>query len=103
MRPLKRILRKVDFFGVPFSFRYNNEEKYSTSLGGLFFIVFCVVVVAVGVYYFIPFYNRKNFSIVYYSMNLPNTEQIKLKESKAAFAVGLECTTAKMESRLKIY
>ena len=95
MKALKRILRKFDFFGVPFSFRYNNEEKYSTSLGGLFFIAFCVVVVGVGVYYFIPFFNRKNFSIVYYSMNLPSTEQVKLKDSKAAFAVGLECSTAK--------
>ena len=95
MKALRRILRKFDFFGVPFSFRYNNEEKYSTSLGGLFFIAFCVVVVGVGVYYFIPFFNRKNFSIVYYSMNLSSTEQVKLKDSKAAFAVGLECTTAK--------
>ena len=95
MKAMKRILRKFDFFGVPFSFRYNNEEKYSTSLGGLFFIAFCVVVVGVGVYYFIPFFNRKNFSIVYYSMNLSSTEQVKLKDSKAAFAVGLECTTAK--------
>ena len=76
MKNIKILLKKFDFFGVTFSFRYNNEEKYSTSLGGLFFIVFCVVVVAVGVYYFIPFYNRKNFSIVYYSMNLPSTEQI---------------------------
>ena len=28
-------------------------------------------------------------------MNLSSTEQVKLKDSKAAFAVGLECTTAK--------
>ena len=86
MKNIKILLKKFDFFGVNFSFRYNNEDKYSTSLGGLFFIVFCVVVVAVGIYYFIPFFNRKNFSIVYYSMNLPNAEQIRLKDSKSAFA-----------------
>ena len=91
MKQTKRIFRKLDFFGVPFSLRYNDEEKYSTSLGGFFSIAFCVVVVVVGIYYFIPFFNRKNFSIVYYSMNLSSTEQIKLKESKAAFSIGLEC------------
>ena len=91
MKNIKILLKKFYFFGVNFSFRYNNEDKYSTSLGGLFSISFCVVVVVVGVYYFIPFFNRKNFSIVYYSMNLPNTEQIKLKESKSAFSIGLDC------------
>ena len=94
MKATKRIFRKLDFFGVPFSLRYNDEEKYSTSIGGLFSIAFCVVVVVVGIYYFIPFFNRKNFSIVYYSMNLSSTEQIKLKESKAAFSIGLECEDA---------
>ena len=91
MKPLKRTFRKIDFFGVPFSFRYNNEDKYSTSIGGFFSVAFCVVVLVVGIYYFIPFFNRKNFNIVYYSMNLSTTEQIKLKDSKAAFAVGLDC------------
>ena len=95
MKNIKILLKKFDFFGVNFSFRYNNEDKYSTSLGGLFFIVFCVVVVAVGIYYFIPFFNRKNFSIVYYSMNLPNAEQIRLKDSKSAFAIGLDCEVGK--------
>ena len=95
MKQTKRIFRKLDFFGVPFSLRYNDEEKYSTSLGGFFSIAFCVVVVVVGIYYFIPFFNRKNFSIVYYSMNLPNAEQIKLKDSKSAFAIGLDCEVGK--------
>ena len=91
MKEIKYFLKKFDFFGVPFSFRYNNEDKYSTSLGGLFFIFFCTIVSAVGIYYFIPFFKRKNFSIVYYSMNLPNTEQIRLKDSKTSFGVGFEC------------
>ena len=49
------------------------------------------MVLVVGIYYFIRFLNRKNFSIIYYSMNMANTDQIKLDESKAAFAVGLNC------------
>ena len=91
MKEIKYFLKKFDIFAVPFSFRYNNEDKYSTSLGGLFFIAFCAVVTGVGIYYFIPFFKRKNFSIVYYSMNLPDTEQIRLKDSKTSFGVGFEC------------
>ena len=92
MKAFKRILKKFDVFGVPFLLRYRNEDKYSTSLGGFVFILFAICVVAFGIYFFIPFFNRKNFNIIYYSMNLPSTEPIKLKESKAAFAVELECT-----------
>ena len=91
MKRIQNIFRRFDFFGVPFSFRYKSEDKYSTSLGGLFFTAFCIFSIVVGIYYFIPFFNRKNFSIVYYSMNLPYTEDINLKASKAAFAIGLRC------------
>ena len=88
----KRILKKFDFFGVNFSFKYKQEEKYKTSLGGFIFLVFCVVVAVVGIYYFIPFVNRKNFSMVYYSMNLQGAEEINFHESKAAFGVGFACS-----------
>ena len=91
MRAIRKTLKKFDVFGVPFSFRYKNEDRYSTPLGGLFFILFCIIVVVVIIYYFIPFFNRKNYNLVYYSMNLSTTEKIQLKESKAAFSLGLDC------------
>ena len=61
--------------------------------GDFFFIIFCVIVLVVEIYYFIPFFNRKNYNLVYYSMNLSTTEKIRLKESKAAFAIGFDCDT----------
>ena len=91
MKNIKKFLKKIDIFGVPFLFKYKNKEKYRTSLGGLFFIIYCVLVLFIVIYYFIPFINRKNFSTIYYSMNLGKTEQVILQESKAAFAVGLSC------------
>ena len=87
MKSIKKFFKKFDVFGVPFSFKFENEGTYTTPLGGFFFISFCIMVLVVGIYYFIPFFNRKNFSIIYYSMNMANTDQIKLDESKAAFAV----------------
>ena len=59
MRAVRKILKRFDVFGVPFSFRYKNEDRYSTPLGGLFFILFCIVVVVVIIYYFIPFFQQK--------------------------------------------
>ena len=95
MQKLKYILRKFDIFGVPFSFKYKDEGSFTTSLGGIFFIIYCIIFFAVGIYYFIPFYIRKNFTIIYYTMNMDNTDQVKLAESKAAFAVGLNCEDGK--------
>ena len=95
MKVIKPCFRKIDIFGVPFSFKYKREEKYKTSLGGLLFTAYIIVVIVVGTYYFIPFFDRKNFSIVYYSMNLPNTEEIILKNSKSALAIGLDCNEDK--------
>ena len=92
IKMVKRFLKKFDVFGVNFAFKYKQEEKYKTSLGGFIFLVFCVVVAVVGIYYFIPFMNRKNFSMVYYSMNLQGAEEINFHESKAAFGVGFACS-----------
>ena len=91
MKYIKGFLQKIDVFGVPYSFKYKKNEKYNTSLGGCIFVLFIVAALVIGIYYFIPFYNRKNFSIIYYSMNMPVTDTIKLSESKANFAIGLAC------------
>ena len=56
-------------------------------------ILFCILVITFGVYYFIPFVKRQNLNIIYYTMNIPKTEQIRFKDSKAAFAIGLDCET----------
>ena len=91
MKTIRNIFKKVDVFGVPFSFKHKEDDKYTTSLGGFIFILFLIAVFVIGIYYFIPFYNRKNFQIIYYSMNMPTTDEIKLSESKANFAIGFDC------------
>ena len=92
MHGIKKFLRSIDLFGVTFSFRYKTKEKYQTSLGGLFNILFIILTLSLGIYYFIPFFNRKNYSIVYYTMNLSETKVINFKESKSNFAIGLSCS-----------
>ena len=85
---IKRILRTFDFFGESFTFRYKDEDKHSTVLGGIIFIIFSIITLAYAIYNFIPFVNNEVFSLQYYTMNLNNTEEIKLAESPTAFGVG---------------
>ena len=75
MKVIKQLLRKVDSFAVPITFRYKNEDKFSTSFGGFITIMFSIISISFGIYYFIPFITRKNYSLVYYTMKLPTSEK----------------------------
>ena len=96
-----KFFKFIDLFAVPFSFRYKKENKYSTLLGGIVSFIFGLASVLFGIYYFIPFYQRKNFSINFYTINMLNTEQIKLDDSKTAIAFGFECADDKNGTRVE--
>ena len=105
MKGIKNILKKIDIFGSPFNFKYKSKDRYSTSFGGLFIVIFFIIALTFGIYYFIPFYKRKNLSIIYYTMNIAKTEKIRLKDSQAAFYIGLDCddkTEIKVADILKL-
>ena len=91
MKEIKSFLRSIDIFGTTFSFRYKDRERYQTIKGGLIIILFIILVLIVGIYYFIPFLNRKNYTIVYYTMNLAATEEVNLFQSESNFAIGVYC------------
>ena len=93
MESIKSFLRKIDPFGVPFSFKYKLKQNYTTSIGGLFLLIFMVAALIVFVYYFIPFYKRKNITAVYYTLILPYAERISFAESKSSLALGFNCWT----------
>ena len=90
MKLVKKFFEFIDFFHVPISFRYKNDDSYSTFIGGLFSLIFFILVSGFGIYYAIPFCNRKNYSLFYYTINLNKTEEINLEESKASLAFGFE-------------
>ena len=103
MKSFRNFLRRIDIFGVPFNFRYKTKDKYSTPCGGFLFLLFVVLALTFGIYYLIPFINRKNLSIIYYTMNIPETEVIKLKDSQAAFAIGLDCENKTAQDPYEIF
>jgi len=99
MSAIKNFFTMVDIFGVNYNFRYKDKEKYQTALGGFIVILFVVAAITMAIYYFIPFINRKNYTIVYYTMNLAKTEEVDLFGSQSNFAVGLICEKNKKETK----
>ena len=97
METIKNFLFAIDIFGITYSFRYKQKERYQTVLGGFILILFLALVLAFGIYNFIPFINRKNYAIVYYSMNLAVTEEVNIFQSESNFAVGVNCEDNKNE------
>ena len=86
---IKKAIRTLDFFGESFTFTFKDNDKHSTLLGGVVCILFFIIALIYLIYNFIPFYNKEIFSLQYYTMNLYDTEEIKLLESPMAFAFGL--------------
>ena len=92
MEKINKFFEWIDRFNVPISFRYKGDDNYSTFLGGLITTIIFLLTAGFGIYYLIPFVNRKNYSLYYYTINLNQTEEINLYRSKAAIAFGLECS-----------
>jgi len=86
---LERALRSFDFFGESFTFRYYDEDKHASKLGGVVFIVFMLIAISYLIYNLIPFAKKENFTLQYYTMNLNNTEAIQLAEAPTALAIGI--------------
>ena len=49
---LERVLRKLDIFGESFTFRYYDEDKHASKLGGVVFIVFMLIEILYSIYNF---------------------------------------------------
>ena len=48
-KKIKKFFKGRDLFSVPFSFRYKNEDSFSTFLGGLFTIIFFIIAILFGI------------------------------------------------------
>ena len=89
LKKLRGFLRSFDTFGDSFTFNYKEEETHTTPLGGFICIIFGVITFLYFITNFIPFLKKENFDLQYYTMNLEDTEEIKLSEEPMAFSFGL--------------
>ena len=89
LKKIKGFIRKFDFFGESFTFRYKDEDKHSSVLGGIIYIIFYIIAFVYFLYNFIPFINHKIFTLQYYNVNLDETEYLNIKEDPFMFALGI--------------
>ena len=91
MKKVINFFEFIDQFDFPISFHYKKDDSYSTCLGGLVTLVIVLLGLSFGIYYSVPFFQRKNYSLYYYTINLNQTEEINLYKSKAALAFKFDC------------
>ena len=84
MEKIKNFFEYLDQFNIPISFRYQKDDNYSTLMGGLISFIIIALSLIFGIYHFIPFVKKENFSLYYYYTNLNETEEINLKKTKSA-------------------
>ena len=103
LKKFKKYLRLFDFFGESFTFRYKDENKQTTILGGIICILFYVIAIIYFVYKFIPFKNKKIFTLQYYTINLDSTENLYTEEYSFTFGFGLTVNNKNNNSEIMKY
>ena len=93
MEKIKSFFEFIDRFDIPISFRYQKDDRYSTFIGGFFSFVKIVLSLISGIYLFIPFAKKENYSFTYYITNLNETEEINLRKTKSSLAFRLDCSS----------
>ena len=92
MKKMSTFFEFMDRFNFPISFGYKKDDSYSTCLGGIVSFLLALATIVFGFYYFIPFCERKNYSLYYYTINLDQTQEINLYKSKASLAFNFDCS-----------
>ena len=101
MKRINNFFEFVDRFNIPISLRYKDDDNYSTLLGGIVSLSIILIALGFGIYYFIPFAKKENYSLYYYTINLKRTEEINLFKSKTALAFKFESSNNKNKERYK--
>lgn len=86
-----KFLKENDYFAIPISFRYKEEDKYSTLLGGIMTVLFALTYITFGIFYFIPFIKKEDFTLYSNTINLPYADSVLLDSYNSFFEVGLQC------------
>ena len=87
----KRFFKSFDYFGVQFNFHYKSREKYHSATGGVIFLGFVVLTLTYVSINIVSFIKRKNFSIIYYTTRLSETDEISFLNYSTNYAFGISC------------
>lgn len=98
MERIRKKLKKIDPFGENFTFKYNDYDKYSTSLGGLVGLIFGLTSLVFFILNLTAFFQRQSFTSQFYTINLEQTEDINLNKF---IAFGIDCRTEERTNKTK--
>ena len=96
----RRFLQSFDYFGVQFNFHYKSKEKYRSATGGIIMIGFVVLAITYVMINVFSFVRRKNFSIIYYTTRLSQTDEINFKNYSTNYAFGIQCGDDEIQKRV---
>lgn len=87
----RKFFKKFDYFGVQFNFHYKSKEKFYSATGGFIFIGFILVTITYILVNSFSFFGRKNYSIIYYNLQMSEAEEISLNNYSSTLGSGVEC------------
>ena len=96
----RRFLQSFDYFGVQFNFHYKSKEKYRSATGGIIMIGFVILAITYVMINVFSFIRRKNFSIIYYTTRLSQTDEINFKNYSTNYAFGIQCGDDEIQKRV---
>ena len=97
LKRTKNFFRESDAFGISFTFRYKRENNFATWQGGVLTFLIIAMYLFFGIYYFIPFVRKKNYTIYYNTISVPETKKYKLDIDISPFKFELECRSQQEE------
>ena len=86
---LKKIIRKVDFFGTFITFRVNEEIEYKSIIGGIFTLIYGIISLSYVSIMAINFIGRKNIDFIY-SKTIHQHPVLNLSKVGFNFAFGAQ-------------
>ena len=93
----KNFFRESDAFGISFTFRYKRENNFATWQGGVLTFLIIAMYLFFGIYYFIPFVRKKNYTIYYNTISVRETKEYMLDIDISPFKFELECRSQQEE------
>ena len=91
---LNKILRKIDLFSTPITFRIENSYEYHSLIGGLFTLLFILFSLFYFFYMGYFFIIRDNVSFIYSRRIIDTEPYINLTKVEFKFAFGLQYADA---------
>ena len=96
----KQLFKSFDYFGVHFNFHYKSKEKFYSETGGFIFLCFVLITITYILVNVFDFVGRKNYSIIYYTLQMASTDVISMQNYSTNIGFGLECDLEEQQSRL---